>query len=57
MPTVKSQQFTDNFKGLTIIIDKKKDNEIENVFLHDTSNNLKNLTSNSENTVSKYNNC
>ena len=30
----------------------KKDNEIENVFLHDTSNNLKNLTSNSENTVS-----
>ena len=52
LPTVKSQQFTDNFKGLTIIIDKKKDNEIENVFLHDTSNNLKNLTSNSENTVS-----
>ena len=52
MPTVKIATIYRQFKGLTIIIDKKKDNEIENVFLHDTSNNLKNLTSNSENTVS-----
>ena len=52
LPTIKSKQFGDTFVGLTIIVDKKKDKEIQNVFLHDTANNLKNLSSDSENTAS-----
>mgnify|MGYP001171690095 FL=1 len=52
LPTIRSKQFVDTFVGLTIIVDKKKDMEIENVFLHDTANNLKNLSANSENTSS-----
>ena len=52
LPTVKSKQFGDTFIGLTFIVDKKKDTEIESVFLHDTGNNLKNLSSDSKNTLS-----
>ena len=46
LPTVKMQQFSDTFKGFTFIVEKKINNEVENVFLHDKSNNLKNLSSN-----------
>ena len=44
--------YTDTFIGLTFIVDEKKDTEIESVFLHDTGNNLKNLSSDSKNTLS-----
>ena len=50
IPTIRSKQFEDTFVGLTIIVDKKKNSEIENVFIHDAANNLKNLSSDSENT-------
>jgi lipopolysaccharide export LptBFGC system permease protein LptF len=52
LPTIRSQQFTDSFKGFTLIVEKKYENKIENIFLHDTGNNLKNLSSNSTDTVS-----
>ena len=52
LPTVKSQQFSDSFKGFTFIVEKKFKNEVENIFLHDTGNNLKNLSSNVSNTNS-----
>ena len=52
LPTIRSKQFEDTFVGLTIIVDRKKNTEIENVFLHDVANNLKNLSSDSENTKS-----
>ena len=50
LPTISAEQFEDTFVGLTVIVDKKKDMEIENVFLHDTANNLKSLSSDSANT-------
>ena len=46
LPTIKAKQFSDSFKGLTFFVEKKMDNEIQNVFLHDTGNNLKNFSSN-----------
>ncbi len=46
LPTIRVQQFSDSFKGFTFIVDKKFKNEIKNVFIHDESNTLKNLTSN-----------
>ena len=46
LPTVRSQQFSDSFKGFTFIVEKKINNEIKNIFLHDKGNNLKNLSSN-----------
>ena len=49
LPTIRSQQFSDSFKGFTFIVEKKIDNEIQNIFLHDSGNNLKNLSSNSTN--------
>ena len=52
LPTVRSNEFGDSFKGLTFVVGKKKNNEIENVFLHDTANNLKGLSSDSVNTKS-----
>ena len=45
LPTIRSNQFSDSFKGFTYIVEKKFNNEIKNVFLHDKGNNLKNLTS------------
>ncbi len=52
LPTIKSQQFSDSFKGFTFIVEKKINNEIENIFLHDEGDNLKNLTSNTSNVSS-----
>ncbi len=50
LPTVRTQQFSDTFKGFTFIVEKKVDNELKNIFLHDKGNNLKNLSSNYSNT-------
>jgi lipopolysaccharide export system permease protein len=52
LPTIRSKQFSDTFVGLTLLIDEKKNTEVENVFIHDTANNLKNLSSNSVNASS-----
>ena len=52
LPTIKSQQFTDSFKGFTFIVEKKLKNEIQNIFLHDEGNNIKNLSSNITNSTS-----
>ena len=49
LPTIRSQQFSDSFKGFTFIVDKKVNNEVKNVFLHDTGNNLKKFSSNASN--------
>jgi len=46
LPTIRSQQFSDSFKGFTFIVDKKINNEVDNIFIHDTGNNLKNFSSN-----------
>ena len=46
MPTIRAQQFSDSFKGFTFIVEKKSNNEVKNIFLHDTGNNLKNLSAN-----------
>lgn len=51
LPTIKIQQFSDSFKGFTIFVEKKFDNEIKNIFLHDKNNNLKGLSSDSKNTA------
>ena len=45
LPTIRIQQFSDSFEGFTFIVEKKIDNELKNVFIHDKSNVLKNLTS------------
>ena len=47
--TIRSQQFLDTFKGLTFFVDKKINNEVEGIFLHDTGQNLNNFSSNSSN--------
>ena len=44
LPTIRIQQFSDSFQGFTFIVEKKFKNEIKNVFIHDKSNTLKNLT-------------
>ena len=49
LPTVRSQQFSDAFKGFTFIVEKKVNNELKKIFLHDTGNNLKNLSPNTSN--------
>jgi lipopolysaccharide export LptBFGC system permease protein LptF len=51
LPTIKTQQFSDSFKGFTFIVEKKINNEIQNIFLHDKGNNLKNLSSNTTETT------
>ena len=43
---MRSNQFSDSFKGFTYIVEKKINNEVKNIFLHDKGNNLKNLSSN-----------
>ena len=50
LPTIKTQQFSDSFKGFTFIVEKKRNNEIKNIFLHDKGNNLRNLSSNIKDT-------
>ena len=52
LPTIRSQQFSDTFKGFTFIVEKKINNEIKHIFLHDTGSNLKNLSSNISNVSS-----
>lgn len=52
LPTVRAQQFSDSFKGFTFFVEKKINNEIQNIFLHDTGKNLKNFSSNISNTSS-----
>ena len=46
LPTIRAQQFSDSFKGFTFFVDKKIDNEIQNIFLFDKENNLRNLSPN-----------
>ena len=46
LPTVRVQQFSDSFEGFTFIVEKRVNNNIEKVFIHDKSNTLKNLTPN-----------
>tara|TARA_Y100000389_G_scaffold125086_2_gene122438 strand:+ start:131 stop:1261 length:1131 start_codon:yes stop_codon:yes gene_type:complete len=46
LPTIKVQQFSDSFKGITFIVDQKNKNEIRNIFLQDNANILKNISSN-----------
>ena len=46
LPTIRSKQFSDSFKGFTYIVEKKINNEVQNIFLHDKGGNLKNLASN-----------
>jgi len=45
IPTIRVQQFSDSFSGLTFVVDEKINNQIKNIFLHDNSNILKNLSS------------
>ena len=37
-PTIKTQQFSDSFSGLTFIVDEKYLNEVKNIFLQDSKN-------------------
>tara|TARA_A100001011_G_C14236705_1_gene811341 strand:+ start:190 stop:1314 length:1125 start_codon:yes stop_codon:yes gene_type:complete len=48
LPTMRSKQFSDSFKGFTYIVEKKINNEVKNIFLHDKGSNLKNLSSSNE---------
>ena len=52
LPTIRVQQFSDSFKGFSFIVEEKYQNEIKNVFIHDSSNTLKNLSSKNKNTES-----
>ena len=52
LPTIRIQQFSDSFEGFTFIVEKKIKNNIEKVFIHDSSNTLKNLTSDHQETSS-----
>ena len=45
LPTIKVQQFSDSFKGITFIVDQKKGNEVKNIFLHDNASILNNISS------------
>ena len=46
LPTIKVQQFSDSFTGVTFIVDQKVDNKIKNIFLQDNANVLESLSSN-----------
>ncbi len=46
LPTIRNQEFSDSFKNLTFFVEKKINNEVRNIFLHDKGNNLKNFSSN-----------
>ena len=49
LPTVRSQQFSDSFDSFTFFVDKKLNNEMQNIFLNDEGQSLKNFSSNSSN--------
>ena len=44
VPTVREQQFSDSFNGLTFVVDERIGNQVKNIFLQDNSNLLKNLS-------------
>ncbi len=44
LPTVRVQQFSDSFNGLTFIVDDKFENQIKNIFLQDSADVLKNIS-------------
>ena len=46
LPTIKVQQFSASFNGITFIVDQKNKNEIQNIFLQDNANVLQNFSSN-----------
>ena len=52
LPTIRAQQFSDSFTGFTFIVEKKSKNKVENIFIHDSSNTLKSLTSNKAKSIS-----
>ena len=52
LPTIRSQNFSDSFKGLTFFVDKKIKNEVKDIFLYDTGRNLSSFSSNSSNSTS-----
>jgi len=45
-PILKENQFIDAYKGVTLMVDKKIKNEVQNIFIFDISNSFKNLKSN-----------
>jgi len=45
-PILKENQFIDAYKGVTLIVGKKMENEVQNVFIFDNANNFKSLQSN-----------
>ena len=47
LPTLRVQEFNDAFRDFTFFVEKRSQNKIEKVFIHDKANVLKNLTSNS----------
>ena len=46
LPTIRTQQFSDSFKGFVFFVEKKVKNEVRNIFLVDRGKNFKNLSSN-----------
>ena len=46
LPTIRVNQFSDSFKGFTFFVEKKINNEIKNIFIHDSANIFENFTSN-----------
>ena len=52
VPTVREQQFSDSFNGLTFVVDQKNGNQVKNIFLQDNANVLKNLSSSKKYTSS-----
>jgi lipopolysaccharide export system permease protein len=44
-PILKENQFIDAYKGVTLMVNTKIKNEVQNIFIFDTSNNFKNLHS------------
>jgi len=53
IPTIRIQQFSDSFKGFTFLVENKVGNEIENVFIFDNSNLLKNIGASQNDSNSK----
>ena len=45
-PTIRVQEFSDSFSGLTFIVDEKYLNEVKNIFLQDSKNIFKSISSN-----------
>lgn len=48
LPTIRTQAFSDSFKGLTFFVEEKINNEVKNIFLYDTGKNLNHLSSNTK---------